>query len=478
MLFNSFEFIILVICTFIVFYIPKFARLQIIILILSSLFFYAYNNPYLLILLVLSTIVNTTASYQVNHHPDIVQKRLWALSGLIINILVLAFFKYNKLIIGAIYHDLSKIDGAGAFLLTLPLPIGISFFTFEGISLVVDTFRMKQNKNLPVFNVDKDYKKHWIRTTFFVIFFPHLVAGPILKAHEFFPQMVRKYFKDIDWEFCIKTLILGYFLKMVVADSLKDQTFWIMYPHFKNHSTFTLITLLFGYSMQIFADFAGYSLIAIGIAALFGYRFPDNFNFPYISRSFAEFWKRWHISLSSWLRNYLYIPLGGNKKGNIRTYFNLFTVMFLGGLWHGAAWSYAVWGVWHGAALAIERLFKSITDKYFPKNIIFITFQVLFVFIFVTISWLLFKLPDFSQVIEYIKALSTNTKLKTNWSIIISVMVYSIPVIIYHFQYLIKQNNDKCLKWLKSFKPFAYAFMLFAILFNYGEPGDFIYFQF
>jgi alginate O-acetyltransferase complex protein AlgI len=155
---------------------------------------------------------------------------------------------------------------------------------------------------------------------------------------------------------------------MVIADNLKDYTFWISFPYYQGFGTLTNLTLLFGYSIQIFADFAGYSLIAIGFAAALGYKIPDNFDFPYISRSLSEFWRRWHISLSTWLRDYLYFPLGGNRKGKIRTYVNLMTVMTLGGLWHGAAWSYAVWGIYHGFGLAVERFFGFDKSKKNRKN--------------------------------------------------------------------------------------------------------------
>ena len=153
----------------------------------------------------------------------------------------------------------------------------------------------------------------------------------------------------------------GYFLKLVVADNLKDFTAYLVYPGLMTLSSFTLLSMLIGYSFQIFADFAGYSLIALGLASLFGYRLMQNFNYPYISNTFSEFWKRWHISLSTFLKEYLYFPLGGSRKGRLRTYINLTITMVLGGLWHGAAWSYAVWGAFHGFALALERL---INDKY------------------------------------------------------------------------------------------------------------------
>ena len=242
--------------------------------------------------------------------------------------------------------------------------------------------------------------EHFRNTALFKSFFPYLVAGPIVKAHEFYPQIEAKNLQDIAWETAFRCLVVGYFLKMVVADNLKDATFWIEYPHFLRHSSVGLLALLFGFSMQIFADFAGYSLIAIGLGHLFGYNLPTNFNFPYLSRSFSEFWKRWHISLSTWLRDYLYFPLGGNRKGKIRTYLNLFIVMFLGGLWHGASWKYAVWGSFHGLALAVERLFRNKINL--PRHWVLDSLRVLVVFSFVTFAWLLFRLPTLKQVYDYL----------------------------------------------------------------------------
>ncbi|HPM11074.1 MAG TPA: MBOAT family O-acyltransferase, partial [Paludibacter sp.] len=197
-------------------------------------------------------------------------------------------------------------------MMTIPLPIGISFFIFKGISLTIDSFRNNNGKQLPV---QMGFIEHSVNSLMYISFFPQLLAGPIQQATEFFVQINTKHVKDIDWEYVIKILILGYFLKMVVADNLKDQTFWIAYPYFQGHSPITLIVMLFGYSMQMFADFAGYSLLAIGISSLFGYRVKDNFYFPYISKSFSEFWRRWHISLSTFFRDYVYIPLGGSRKG-------------------------------------------------------------------------------------------------------------------------------------------------------------------
>jgi alginate O-acetyltransferase complex protein AlgI len=466
MLFNSIVFIELLFITFALYYIPKLSKLQVPVLILSSLVFYAYDNPKLVLLLLFSAALNIFSSYYVVYgNPS--RRKTIALTGVILNLCGIAFFKYSPLISKTFFNP---GDSIGSFLLTIPLPIGISFFTFEGISLLMDVWHEKYlDKMIP-----RSLIEHTQRTMFFISFFPHLIAGPILKAHDFFPQIKTKKFGDINWERCFKTLIIGYFLKMVVADNLKDFTFWMTYPYFQNQSGINLIVMLFGYSCQIFADFAGYSLIAIGLAKLFGYDFQDNFNFPYIASSFKEFWKRWHISLSSFLMEYLYFPLGGNKKGKVRTYINLMITMILGGLWHGAAWSYAVWGGFHGFALASERF---ITDKIKIKHtrIVYIV-KRLFVFFFVTLAWLLFKLPQFNQVISYFSCIVHKLHMNPTPDLIAGLLVFSMPVILYHAAYLYK--NTAVLKFIKKIEFIPYAVLLFLIIVNSGSAGSFIYFQF
>src|ERR1700736_844085 len=313
MLFNSVIFTFLVAVTFALYYLPFVSRWQIYVLIVSSFIFYSYEQPVLLLLLLASIAINVITSYLVAvDKPQ--RQRLWAVIGVALNVGVLLFFKYGPLFANSFFGGAAT--SIGRFLITIPLPIGISFFTFQGISLVVEVFRDQQHRDDSVPRVvPRNFMDHLANTALFKSFFPYLVAGPIVKAHEFYPQIEAKEFRNIRWEAAFRALTVGYFLKMVVADNMKDATFWIEFPFFMNDSTLTLTALIFGYSMQIFSDFAGYSLIAIGLGHLFGYALPTNFNFPYISRSFSEFWTRWHISLSSWLREYLYYPLGGNRRG-------------------------------------------------------------------------------------------------------------------------------------------------------------------
>lgn len=444
MLFNSTTFLIFFALTFGIYYLPQCRNYQVAILIVASFIFYAWSSPALLILLLISILLNSFTSFLVAGATKREKRLFWALTGVAINLTILGLFKYGALLTHAVTDNFSQArpeEGLIALLLHLPLPVGISFYTFEGISLVVDVLRQKEKDpfNREKSYVDSSLTQHILNTSFFVAFFPHLIAGPILKANTFYPQIGQKYLKDIPWDTVFRSLVVGYFLKMVVADNLKDYTFWISYPYYQGYGPVTNLVLLFGYSMQIFADFAGYSLIAIGLAAALGYTLPDNFNFPYISRSLSEFWRRWHISLSTWLRDYLYFPLGGNRKGKVRTYFNLMTVMALGGLWHGAAWSYAVWGIYHGVGLAAERFFgqaEKSNDKMESAQPLWQQFlwdalKVFGVFSFVTLGWLLFKLPRFEEAVDFLATLIRNVGVKPGFSHIVSVLIFSLPVVPY-----------------------------------------------
>ncbi len=471
MLFNSWPFFALVVVTFALYYARPLRRLQAPILIAASFVFYAANDAWLLLLLIGSIAINVMASHLVMHGRP--ERRLFhATAGVALNLAVLAAFKYGPLIGRSFFPEASSI---GQFLIGLPLPIGISFFTFQGITLLVDCLREKTHRaDFPI--ADLPLRERAWKTTLYIGFFPQLVAGPIVKAHDFLPQIRRKTLDDIDWSTVYRSLVVGYFLKIVVADNLKDQTFWIAWPHFSHFSTHDLLILLFAYSMQIFADFAGYSLIAIGVAALFGYRLPQNFDFPYLSRSIAEFWRRWHISLSSFLKEYLYFPLGGNRKGRLRTYLNLMTVMLLGGLWHGAAWSYMVWGGCHGLALVGERMLRP--HVRLPAHWLVDVLRMLLVLGFVTFAWLLFKLPDFGQVIAFLRCLADNTALPDQPGLALAALLYSAPVVVYHLCHLYGCRRRASLPLPAMSYPLAYATMLFLIVSNPGQAGAFVYFQF
>jgi alginate O-acetyltransferase complex protein AlgI len=490
-LFNSWTFIVFLLVVFVGYYfgpswLSRTATGQTAWLTIASFVFYGWHTPWLVILLAISTFVNAEAARRLLQpdSPPAKRKRV-LIVALVFNLGALAFFKY----VGLFAHVLlptSVWERAEPFLGNIPLPIGISFYTFQGISLVMDLYRAGV-QGVPGAEMEKGPRGIlWFhqRTWFFKSFFPQLISGPIVKAHEFFHQIRCKSLSAVDWDGAVKHLIVGFFLKMVVADNLKDATAALTYPDFLALSKGTLILLLYGFSFQIYADFCGYSTIAIGLAKLFGYELPINFKHPYLSRSITEFWRRWHISLSTWLRSYLYIPLGGNRWGAPRTYFNLFLVMFLGGLWHGAAWSYAFWGTAHGVLLALERLAGVKADrleKPSPWTPIAI-FRAFITFNLVSALWLLFKLPDFSHVVAFAQRL-VSSPWRFESQICFILLLFSLPIVLAHFYEAARERYQRAdqpanLRWKAWVEAGAYAGMAFLIAVNSGTPGEFIYFQF
>ncbi|HTY22608.1 MAG TPA: MBOAT family O-acyltransferase [Desulfomonilaceae bacterium] len=473
MLFSSGEFVLLVSITFCLYYLPVLASLQVPILIAASLTFYAFARLDMVLLLVFTGLTDFVVSYGMFRSPVRSLRVAIAALGVALNISLLIFFKYTGLLISTFLTDTSVSNQWTIFVATLPLPIGISFFTLQGISILVDQLRGDLNLHF-LEDTERPLRDYCLRTTLTVFFFPKLFAGPIVRARHFFPQVETKLIWEIDWEFTAKTLIMGYFLKMVIADNLQDHTFWMDYPYFMHFGSYPLAVMLLGFSVQLFADFAGYSLIAIGVASLFGYRLPENFNYPYISRSFMELWRRWHISFTSWLRDYLYFPLGGSRKGPVRTFANTLVVMILSGLWHGAAWSFALWGALHGLILAMERPLRSRIENSNSALLSLLSWFV--VFILLTYLWIFLRLPKIGHIIEYTKYLFKGTgPLATDPRITICIWLYTIPVMLYHLIYLWR---ERIVSRSQVWKDYAYAVMLFGIITGSGSPVKFFYFQF
>jgi len=485
MLFNSWPFAVFLPVVFLLHYAGRRVGWQVGVLTIASFTFYGWENPRLLPLLLISTLINGVAAQMILTPTHSEARRRHALWGaLAFNVGALGFFKYAPLIGPWLFPGTTR----EALEKAIPLPIGISFYTFQGISLVCESW-WQRHRGIPGLAVPPAgaaagvigwfHAKVW----FFKAFFPQLVAGPIVKAQEFLHQIGPKSLAGIDWDGAARKLILGFFLKMVVADNLKEATSALSYPAFSQLPWPNLLLLLYGFSCQLYADFAGYSYIAQGLAKLFGYTLPDNFHHPYLAGSLTEFWRRWHLSLSSWLREYLYIPLGGNRRGEGRTYFNLFLVMFLGGLWHGAAWSYAIWGTAHGVGLALERwtgLGRTPLEK--PRWTAGHVVRVLVTFHVVSVLWLLFQLRDFQHVIEFFRALFTA---HFGWERQLSyvLVLFSLPVLAQHVWCAGRQRDpsSRLTRWARaggSLEITAYAIMLALIVVNSGGPGEFIYFQF
>lgn len=452
MTFTSSQFGVFVAVVFGAYYLPPLRRFQVQLLVAASVFFYGFGQPELLPLLlvaVLGTHVCLVLAFE--------NRAVWMPAGIVFNLGLLAFFKYKFLFVGAGAAPLTGVAPVD-FLLRLPLPIGISFFVFHNISLLVDLTREK--RSVPLRDV-----------FLYIIFFPQLVSGPITRAAQFMPQIVPKRIGDVAFVEAAKWILVGYFFKLYVANNLNEMTSHMDFPLYEALRTQDRWLLVFLYSYQIYADFFGYSAIALGLGLLFGYRLPVNFDLPYISTSFSEFWTRWHISLSTWLRTYLYIPLGGNRHGVGRTYLNLMIVMTLGGLWHGASLSYALWGMAHGLLLVIERPFlKLIGNRSAAVRVI----RMGIVFFCVTMLWIFFKLPNFDHALGYLKGMFIATdvpnppKLFTNLA-----LLYALPVIIQHIGIGAFVEGR-----LRQWEPYLYGALAALAYLEAGPDSAFIYFQF
>jgi alginate O-acetyltransferase complex protein AlgI len=322
---------------------PSSNVLRKVFLLAASYYFYAYWDWRFCGLLLISTAVDFSVGQGLKRSDDPKRRRWLLAASLVTNLGLLGFFKYYNFFVGSLTALLEPI-GWDCNSLNIILPVGISFYTFQTLSYTIDVYR----RQLTPEDSPLDF-------ALFVAFFPQLVAGPIVRARDFLPQ--TKTLRRLSWPRFhdgLRQFVFGMFKKVVIADHLAVIVDFA-YPHAEAFSGPTLILATLAYAAQIYCDFSGYSDMAIGLARAMGYDFPENFDHPYLARSPREFWRRWHISLSTWLRDYLYIPLGGNRKGRLRTGLNLMLTMLLGGLWHGASWTFVFWGGLHGSALVVDR---------------------------------------------------------------------------------------------------------------------------
>jgi D-alanyl-lipoteichoic acid acyltransferase DltB (MBOAT superfamily) len=366
-----------------------------IFLLLASWFFYGAWDTRFVLLLILSALINWGAARLIVAAGDRQRARkLLVAAGVALNLMILGFFKYYGFFMEQVEHSLHALGWQRDLnIMQVVLPVGISFFTFQGMSYLIDVYRRKAE---PATLLDM---------TLLMSFFPHLVAGPIVRASHLIPQfrkvpemtrgMAAMGFSLIVW---------GLFKKAVIASELAttyvDQIFFDPAAH----SGSDLLLAVYGYAVQIYCDFSAYSDMAIGLAALLGYRFPHNFNQPYRAASLQDFWRRWHISLSSWLRDYLYVSLGGSRHGLARLCLALMTTMLLGGLWHGASWNFVIWGALHGTVLAAERLWREFRPKSWPELPrvagIIVTFHI------VLLGWIFFRATSFSDALAFLSGIA------------------------------------------------------------------------
>lgn len=379
MLFNSLSFLAFAAVYFPIHFLLR-GNARLAWILAASYLFYGWWDWRFLPLIAGSTAFNFIAGWLISVRPDD-HRRRWILAATIVaNLIVLGIFKYYDFFIDSLQTGLTALHIAfSPHLLRIALPVGISFYTFHNLSYVIDVYRGTCSA-----------ERNPIRFAAYIALFPQLVAGPIVRAARLLPQL--RIDPRPEWPRIAQALQLiavGFTLKLVVADNLApfvDARF--ADPAGSGGAALLLATLFFAF--QIYGDFAGYSLIAIGLGRIMGYDFGENFRRPYLSASFSEFWQRWHISLSSWLRDYLYIPLGGNQYGTARTARNLVIVMLLGGLWHGANWTFVIWGLLHGSFLVIQRMLPPLAPI-LPFDRVTIVLQIALVFALVCLAWIFFR---------------------------------------------------------------------------------------
>ncbi len=352
----------------------------------ASLLFYAWGEGSFVLILLSSIVVNYLFGIFIDRYRHLRFSKLFLVLAVAFNLSLLLIFKYLNLIVDNINPILSLINLKPILLDPVHLPIGISFFTFQAITYVVDIYR---NITLP--------QNKPVNVGLYISSFPQLIAGPIVRYHDVAEQILHREVNGKDFAEGIERFIFGLGKKVLLANpvaKVADQIFVLESTQLTPGIAWLGIIC---YTLQIYFDFSGYSDMAIGLGRMFGFKFPENFNYPYISRSIKEFWRRWHISLSLWFRDYLYIPLGGNRCSHVRTYFNLITVFFLCGLWHGASWHFVIWGLFHGFFLVIERVgFAVLLDSLWKP------LRHVYALLVIMLGWVLFRSETLPYAIDYI----------------------------------------------------------------------------
>ena len=395
--------------------------------------------------------------------------KLYLVVGIVVDVTVLGIFKYFNFFAES-FFSLLKMEYSA---LKILLPVGISFYLFQSISYLADVYKQKINAEKTPLNV-----------LLYIGFFPQIVSGPIVKARDFIPQLHERHLiKSENVSIGFQKILIGIFKKKVIADRLAVCVNAV-YAAPAAYSSFSILLAVITYSLQIYYDFSGYTDIAIGVARIIGFDLGENFNLPYLAKNPSEFWQRWHISLSSWFREYVYFPLGGNRKGKIRTYFNILITMLISGLWHGASWAFVVWGVLHAVASMVHKIFVDIKKKMgFSKDsdsVVGKVISIIINFCFVTLLWVPFRTNDLGKAVYIIKRLFSFEKGITyvfDYSIIFIVLMLIVEVFA-----LLKNNGDNPVKPLDlgKFRNKVIMVCLAIITFVFAYIGNtaFIYAQF
>ncbi|WP_438423350.1 MBOAT family O-acyltransferase [Aquimarina macrocephali] len=470
MLFNSLEFFLFLCIVFVLYWfvVYKNHKLQNVLLLIASYVFYGWWDWRFLSLIALSTLTDYFVGFRIYQSKDKLTQKRWLWVSVLFNLGLLGFFKYYNFFIES-WIDLSASVGyefQNTWTLKVILPVGISFYTFQTLSYSIDIYRKKLKPT-----------NDFIAFAAFVSFFPQLVAGPIERATNLVPQFLKKRkFTYQNFSTGIKLMIWGFFLKLVIADRAAIYVDAV-YNNIENHDGLSFIVATVLFTFQIYGDFAGYSLIAIGTSKLFGFDLMTNFRRPYFAASVSEFWTRWHISLSTWFRDYLYIPLGGNRVGKMRWLYNLFITFLISGLWHGANWTFIAWGALNGLYLIAEVL----VNRKNRRGII----NVLLTFVLINFAWIFFRANSIDNAFYIIKTIFTTPgRLYIGSGDDIAALLYAILAIgillcvetkkeYFNSLFSISKNKYEVVRLT------GYAVVVFMILyFGVFGKSQFIYFQF
>ena len=468
MLFTSYEFLFLFFpIVFILYYVVMPKKVKLPFIFLASCFFYGFWSFKFLPLLLLTIFTDFKLGQIIGRTTDEKRKYSLVVFSVVLNLTFLGFFKYFNFFLNNTNSILSllgykELAGLG----TIILPLGISFYTFQSMSYTIDVYRSKF----------KPYEE-FLPFAAYVTFFPHLIAGPIVRHSEMVTQLSKSSEKEFNLDLATRGIVyfvIGISKKILIADNIAASINPVI-SMMDVATTAEAWACALGYTFQLYFDFSGYTDMAIGLGLIFGVRFPQNFNSPYKSFSITDFWRRWHMTLSFWLRDYLYISMGGNRLGVTRTYFNLFMTMLLGGLWHGASWTFVLWGAFHGILLVIEKYFKLDVK---PEKAFFRTFVTFFLVVF---GWVLFRAEHMDLLIVWLNKLFS---FEGGWKLIhftartrdrfAAAMVIGAFII-----WFCKNTTELDLKFTPTKKlAVALAILFFAAVLFLGSDSPFLYFQF
>ena len=467
MFFNSLEYFVFLAIVLALYY--SFShRWQNYMLLAVSYFFYGYWDYRFLSLMLISTVVDFFAGRIVDHATTESKRRIFLAISMIVNLTFLGFFKYFNFFIDSAERVLSAAGmGFSAPVLYVILPAGISFYTFESMSYVIDVYRRKVKSTDNFFDF-----------ALFIAFFPKLVAGPIMRIDDLLPQIERKRVVTSEHILSGVTLILvGLFRKVVIADAIGGVVD-VIFSNPAAHTTPELLKGIYLFALQIYCDFSGYSDIARGSSRLLGLDLMLNFDHPYFSANITEFWRRWHISLSTWFRDYLYIPLGGNRVAKWRGYLNTMIVFLVSGLWHGAAWTFVAWGGLHGLFLVVHRMLSGGKAAVESKRDWRWLLSVVFTFHCVLFAWIFFRAHGFGQAFTFINGIVALRGMETLGAVLPSILIPWLLLFAIDIPQFMAKEHTALLRWPIAVRNVAIAGMLFLIFLGLGTRAPFIYFQF